>query len=1068
MKQVIRILYIDDYPLDRELVRHALEKEHGGFELIEATSRADFESNLARGGFDLVLSDFNILGFEGLQVLEAVQAKNPDLPVIIVTGTGSEEVAVEAIKRGASDYVIKTPKHIQLLPHLIHDTLDKKRLETEKRRAEEAFKQTHDLLTNLARLVPGVIYQYRLYPDGRSAFPYSSPGMNDIYEYSPEEVREDATPVFSRLHPDDYEMVSKAIFESARTLEEFYCEFRVILPKQGLRWRWSQAHPERTPDGGTLWHGIISDITERKEAEDALKESDSLYRKMIENSPLGMHFYKLNNNDQLVFVGANPAANNLLGVDHLQFVGKKIEEAFPALVQTEVPARYRDAAALGIPWSTEQITYEDEQIAGAFEVSAFQTMPGKMVAVFANIARRKQAEEALRVSETRFRTLFEHAPAGVALVETKTGRYLDINPKYCDFLGYTREEAKTMSFQDVSHPDKLQENLDKNKALLEGKIREFSLEKRFICKDGTIKWGFLTASPLWGKDETPAQYIHIAVVQDITERKQAEKLQKTLYGIAQAADQAQSLNSLYSAIHSSIQDAMPADNFYIALYDEKNDLISFPYAIGEENSKKQPRKPGRGLTEYVLRTAKPALVDEALEKQLQERGEIEMVGVPSPIWLGVPLIVAGKAIGVMVVQDYKNARAYGDREKELLEFVSSQVAVAIERKQAEEKLLASETRYRRLFEAARDGILILEYETGQVVDVNPFLTEMLGVAKQEIIGKELWELGFFKDITANKKNYLELIEKEYIRYHDLPMEKKDGKRFYVEFVSNVYQVNHDKVVQCNIRDITARKVAEDEIKQLNATLEKRVEERTRELRETQEKLVRQERLAVLGQLAGGVAHELRNPLGVISNSIYYLNLIQPDAEEKVKTYHTMIEHEVNTAEKIISGLLGFSRNVAADLEPVSIPEIFRGVLQRYPAPASIRLELIFPPSLPMITADPHHMDTILGNLIVNAYQAMVLPKTGSSADVPAGGTLTVSARRIKNMVEIAVKDTGTGVSPENMKRLFEPLFTTKLTGIGLGLAVSKRLVEANNGRIEVESKVGKGTTFTLIFPAHVG
>ena len=138
---------------------------------------------------------------------------------------------------------------------------------TERRRAEEALRESHGLLSNLARLVPGVVYQYRLYLAARSAFPYASPGLNDIFEVTPEEVCLDATAAFRRAHPDDLEAVSEAIFHSARTLETFYCEFRVLLPRQGLRWRVSRAHPERTPDGGTLWHGIISDITERKIAE---------------------------------------------------------------------------------------------------------------------------------------------------------------------------------------------------------------------------------------------------------------------------------------------------------------------------------------------------------------------------------------------------------------------------------------------------------------------------------------------------------------------------------------------------------------------------------------------------------------------------------------------------------------------------------------------------------------------------------------------------------------------------------------------------------------------------------
>ena len=137
---------------------------------------------------------------------------------------------------------------------------------------EKKLIQNRDLFSNLACLVPGVVFQYRLYPDGRSSVPYSSLGINDIYEVTPEEVQEDATPVFERIHPDDQNRFKEIIFESARTLQIFYCEYRVILPIQGLRWRWSQAYPERMKDGGTLWHGIITDITERKQSEEKLQK----------------------------------------------------------------------------------------------------------------------------------------------------------------------------------------------------------------------------------------------------------------------------------------------------------------------------------------------------------------------------------------------------------------------------------------------------------------------------------------------------------------------------------------------------------------------------------------------------------------------------------------------------------------------------------------------------------------------------------------------------------------------------------------------------------------------------
>lgn len=170
---------------------------------------------------------------------------------------------------------------------------------TLRKREEMALLESRNLLANLARLVPGVIYQYRLYPDGRSAFPYASPGMNDIYEVTPKEVAVDATPVFSRLHPEDFDHVVACIEESARTLNTFYCEFKVLLPRQGVRWRWSQAHPQKLEDGSILWHGIISDITEKKLVEEALKKSEEKFRLLIESVPLPIAY--MDNDGNVLF-----------------------------------------------------------------------------------------------------------------------------------------------------------------------------------------------------------------------------------------------------------------------------------------------------------------------------------------------------------------------------------------------------------------------------------------------------------------------------------------------------------------------------------------------------------------------------------------------------------------------------------------------------------------------------------------------------------------------------------------------------------------------------------------------
>jgi PAS domain S-box-containing protein len=269
--------------------------------------------------------------------------------------------------------------------------------------------------------------------------------------------------------------------------------------------------------------------------------------------------------------------------------------------------------------------------------------------------------------------------------------------------------------------------------------------------------------------------------------------------------------------------------------------------------------------------------------------------------------------------------------------------------------------------------------------------------------------------------------------------------------------NGDTLWNGVLTDLTERKQAEDEINQLNATLEQRVTDRTRELRDAQEKLMRQEKLAILGQMAGSVGHELRNPLSVINNAIFYLKLVQPDADAKIKEYLGVIEKQVQISDKIITDLLNFARIKSVDREAVPVPDLVHSTFERFPASANVEVTLDLPAHLPQVFVDPRQMEQVLGNLTTNACQAM-----------PEGGRLSVISEQLSvgsnQWVRIAVKDTGVGIPPENMGRLFEPLFTTKTRGIGLGLAVSRKLAEANGGRIEVESKVGVGTTFTVWLP----
>ncbi|MEE8571052.1 MAG: ATP-binding protein [Candidatus Bathyarchaeia archaeon] len=246
----------------------------------------------------------------------------------------------------------------------------------------------------------------------------------------------------------------------------------------------------------------------------------------------------------------------------------------------------------------------------------------------------------------------------------------------------------------------------------------------------------------------------------------------------------------------------------------------------------------------------------------------------------------------------------------------------------------------------------------------------------------------------------------------------------------------------------------EELKEYSENLEDMVEKRTKDLRDTQEELTRHERLATLGQLAGGVAHELRNPLGAIKNSAYFLNLVLENTEPDVTKSLDVINKEVDTSEKIINSLLEFARIRRPNRVKVDINTTLQDTLTRIQRPENIEIDLNLEDNLPKIMADAVQLTQIFTNITLNAFQAM-----------PRGGELKIeTSTPDPESVAIAISDTGIGISEDNISKIFEPLFTTKAKGIGLGLAITKNLVEGHQGSISVSSEEGKGTTFTVRFP----
>jgi signal transduction histidine kinase len=239
------------------------------------------------------------------------------------------------------------------------------------------------------------------------------------------------------------------------------------------------------------------------------------------------------------------------------------------------------------------------------------------------------------------------------------------------------------------------------------------------------------------------------------------------------------------------------------------------------------------------------------------------------------------------------------------------------------------------------------------------------------------------------------------------------------------------------------------------SLEEKVRERTKQLQEAQEELVRKEKLALLGQVADTLGHELRNPLGVMNNAVYFLQTVLADADEITKEYLDIIKDEIAVAERIVSDLLDAVRTKSPYPEMVEVAVLIQKTLRKCYVPPSVTVRLGIPETLPAVLVDPVQMRQVFWNLITNGVEAM-----------PNGGELEITADEDQEAktVTVSIKDSGSGIAPEHLDRLFQPMFTTKVRRIGLGLVVVKNLTQASGGSVEVESTPGKGSTFSVTLP----
>ena len=571
-----------------------------------------------------------------------------------------------------------------------------------------------------------------------------------------------------------------------------------------------------------------------------------------------------------------------------------------------------------------------------------------------DITDRRRAEEALVESEARYRVQVEHAPEAIVVFDVDTGRFIEVNENAVRLYGLPREALLATGPAALSPPNQpdgrpsaigVRENIQ---AALDGGTPVFEWTHRDAAGRDVPCEVRLVRLPSAGRRLVRGS------VTDISQRKDSEKVRAALYSIAATTSAAEDLDEFYAAIHRTVGELMYARNFYVALHDPVSATLSFPYCVDEVDPPPSTRPLRKGLTEKVLRTGEPLLVPDEEFSALIATGEVESVGAPSVDWLGVPLKSRGRTFGVLVVQSYDPRFRYGPTDKDVLMFVSQQIAVAIDRKRAQEAVRESEERYRLLFERNLAGVYRVTL-TGRILECNDALAHMFGYrSRDDLIDRDVSTLYPAAD---RRREFLDtLLRDRSLVNHEMRGQRRDGSPVWT--LENAALLADERagevIVEGTVTDITDRKHLEEQLRQ-------------------------SQKMEAIGQLAGGIAHDFNNLLTtVLGYSNMALNQLSP--HEPLREEIEEIQKAGERAANLTRQLLAFSRKQLFEPKLLDVNALIAEatrMLSRLIG-ENIRLVTQLDPSLGSVRADPGQLEQVLVNLVVNARDAM--------AD---GGTLTI-------------------------------------------------------------------------------
>ncbi len=508
--RVIRVLHVDDDSSLLEISKLLLMDLDSGFEIDQACCVDEGLCKLAAGHYDVVVSDYEMPQKDGLQFLMELRKQKSDIPFILFTGKGREEVAIKALNLGADGYLNKQGSPETVYGELSHSI----KLIVERYRVKEALKERDIRFIKLAAQTPGMLFQFLRHPDGTYCVPFTSEGISEVFGCSPQDVREDFSPIAKAIVPEDMEKVFQSIEHSAANLSLWQCEYRVQLPGKKMRWMWGQSAPEKLEDGSILWSGYNTDITERKNAEETLKGTFEVLERVGEGidaglAVIGKDYQVVWANKRLMDLGVTPNKKCYQTFNHSETIctdcgAKKIFNQNILLDVHEYKTVDSKGETIWIELRVTPLKDKNGNVTAALELAV-------------PITERKKAEEALLLSEEKFRNVFALAPNAVYLSTLKEGKMVEINDRFVEIFGYKRKEIIGQTSLQLglwASPSDREKMLAILKS--DGKVR--NLEINCVGKNRQIFPAQFSVSMLQQGD----QQLLVGVIRDVSSYKQAE------------------------------------------------------------------------------------------------------------------------------------------------------------------------------------------------------------------------------------------------------------------------------------------------------------------------------------------------------------------------------------------------------------------------------------------------------------------------------------------------------------------------------------------------------------------